>query len=431
MKISGWGNYPFIESEVISTNQISTLQELIRRKNSIIPSGLLRSYGDSGLNAITLSSLKLNRILSYDYINQTITCESGISFQNLNNFLIPKGFFVPVTPGTKFITLGGAIASDVHGKNHHKVGTFGNFVQSIRLILASGEIINCSNDSNQDIFRATIGGMGLTGFILDATFRVEKINSTNFSVTTKKANSLEEMFELFNEYSNYDYSVAWMDTSEFGKSMGRGVLILGKELADNSLEMLQNPKLSVPFIFPNLTLNHYSIKVFNTLYNAISFKKNDFKANFDKFYYPLDILSNWNKIYGNSGFVQFQFVVPREYSFKTIRDTMNIMKSYSQSSFLTVLKFFGKSNDFYLSFPKEGFTLAMDFPIRKNTFEMLNKIDDIILSNNGKLYLTKDARMSKDFFEATYSNLNKFREIKSIIDPNNKFSSLQSKRLGI
>jgi len=431
MKISGWGNYPCIDSEVISTNQIYYLQDIIRKKQSFIPSGLLRSYSDSSLNSTTLSSLKLNRILSFDNINQAITCESGISFQDLNNFLIPKGFFVPVTPGTKFITLGGAIASDVHGKNHHKVGTFGNFVQSIRLILASGEIIDCSRNYNQDIFKATISGMGLTGFILDATFRVQKIKSTNFSVITKKANSLEEMLELFNEYMYYDYSVAWMDTSEFGKSLGRGVLILGKELEDNSFELLPNTKLNMSFMFPNFALNHITIKLFNSLYNSISYKKNDFIANFDKFYYPLDILSNWNKIYGKNGFVQYQFVVPREHSYKTIKNIMQIMKSYKQSSFLTVLKFFGKSNDFYLSFPEEGFTLAMDFPIRINTFDMLNKMDDVILSNNGKLYLTKDARMSKEFFESTYSNLNKFREIKSKIDPNNKFSSLQSKRLGI
>lgn len=431
MQISGWGNYPFIKSEVISTNQISVLQEVISRTNSIIPSGLLRSYGDSGLNTKVISSLKFNRILDFNQIKQTITCESGISFQDLNNFLIPKGFFVPVTPGTKFITLGGAIACDVHGKNHHKVGTFGILVESIRLILPSGEIVNCSREENSDIFQATIGGMGLTGFILDATFRVQKINSTNFSVITKRANSLEEMFELFNNYSNYDYSVAWMDTSEFGRSLGRGVLILGMELNDNKFEQFPNPRLNLPLFLPNFVLNQSTIKIFNKLYNRISYKSKDFVSNFDKFYYPLDIMSNWNKAYGKNGFVQYQFVVPPENSFKSIQSILTIMKNYGQSSFLTVLKLFGKSNDFYLSFPEEGFTLAMDFPIRKNTFDMLNKMDNVILSNNGKLYLTKDARMSKDIFTSTYKNLNKFREIKSKIDPNNKISSLQSKRLGI
>lgn len=430
MYASGWGNFPRIESDIYKHWSVNQVQTTINGSNEIISSGLLRSYGDSALNCKMISTLSLNRILNFDKENKTITCESGISFMELINFLGKHRLTLPVTPGTKFITIGGAIASDVHGKNHHINGSFGLWVESLRIILADGNIVNCSNTENSDLFRATVGGMGLTGLILDATIKLVELKSPIIEQTTVQAQDLQHLFELFEQYKQNVYTVSWLDTNFKSKKLGRGVLFVGKESSENKELILSKPKINVPFYFPSNTLNKLTVGILNNLY-YLKNKNSISQVEFDKFFYPLDILDNWNRGYGRNGFIQYQFVVPKSSSFHVVAEVLRIMQVYGVSSFLTVLKLMGKQNEFDLSFPMEGYTLAMDLPVSKNTLKLADKLDELINANEGRIYLTKDARMKKEMFWSTNNNVNRFLETKAKYDPKNKFQSLQSKRLGI
>ena len=430
MLISGWGNFPKINALKHEHWSINQIQKLIKNSNEFIPSGLLRSYGDSALNNTLVSSLQLNKILEFNPEQKKITCESGISFKDLINFLSKFSLTLPVTPGTKFITLGGAIASDIHGKNHHLQGTFGSWVESIRLIDGDGNIHNCSKTENVDLFFATIGGMGLTGFILDATINLIELDSSLIEQTTIKARELTHLFELFEEYQNEQFTVSWLDTNAVKNKKGRGILFIGKPGKSNKKLELTDPKINVPFNFPRRTLNKFTVSILNNTYYFIN-KSGNKIVTFDKFFYPLDLIKNWNRGYGKSGFFQYQFVVPKDKSLQTITKVLAKMQEKGISSFLTVLKLMGKENNFLLSFPMEGYTLAMDIPLSRRNLELANELDKIILDANGRLYLTKDARMNKEFFWKTYTNVQKFLEVKAKYDPNNKFQSLQSKRLGI
>lgn len=430
MFVSGWGNFPRIESDIYKHWSVNQVQTTISGCNEIIPAGLLRSYGDSALNCKMISTLSLNRILNFDKENKTITCESGISFMELINFLSKHKLTLPVTPGTKFITLGGAIASDVHGKNHHINGSFGLWVESLRIILADGTIENCSKTENYELFRATVGGMGLTGLILDATIKLVELKSPIIEQTTFQAQDLQHLFELFEQYNKNEYTVSWLDTNSKSKKLGRGVMLIGCETTENCELILPKPKFNVPFYFPSNTLNKLSVGILNNLY-YLKNKNSTTHVDFNKFFYPLDILNNWNRGYGKNGFIQYQFVVPKEVSSKVITKVLEKMHRDDICSFLTVLKLMGDQNDFYLSFPMKGYTLAMDIPVSKKSLMFANDLDDLIEDNGGRIYLTKDARMKKKTFWNTYKNINRFLETKAKYDPKNKFQSLQSKRLGI
>lgn len=434
-QISGWGNFPSVISEIYQEYNYKVIQDLISRSKEIIPNGLFRSYGDSALLQTSFSCMSLNKFIEFDETKGIIRCQSGVSLADILKIIVPKGWFLPVTPGTKYVTIAGAVASDVHGKNHHKDGTFGNFVLQIKLILPNSEIITCSRSENPDIFFAAIGGMGLIGIILEVTLQLKKIASAKIIQKTIKAKSLDALFEFFEKYSNYTYSVSWLDTVSKNEKIGRGLLYLGEhsENVNNLDNTFPTPKLSIPFYFPNFTLNSYTLKTFNTLYYNKEFTEEKyFELHYSNFFYPLDSINNWNRIYGRRGFAQYQFVIPKFNAINIIKNILKIMQEYGQYSFLTVLKQFGKENDFFLSFPTEGYTLAMDFSLNRKSLEIFKKFDKIILENGGRLYLTKDSRMDSHFFKKTYANkLTKFLEIKEKVDPENKFKSLQSVRLEI
>ncbi|OGU56352.1 MAG: hypothetical protein A2X64_02080 [Ignavibacteria bacterium GWF2_33_9] len=435
MKIHGWGNFPFVDSEVKYSSDYSKIQDYILKQNQVIPSGLFRSYGDSALAEHTFSSLRLKRFLKFDLENGVLATEAGVSFAEINEVTIPQGWFLPVTPGTKFVTVGGAIASDVHGKNHHKSGTFGEFVNRFKLMLSDGSILNCSKLENPELYHATIGGMGLTGIILEAEFNLQKIRTSVIEQKTLKIRNLDELLAKFEEFSDFTYSVSWFDTSAHGKNAGRALLYLGEHSKSNEFNLDYKSKgklIDLPFNFPNFSTNSAFLNLANKAYFAKEFKREkNFTTNFDTFYYPLDAIHNWNRVYGKRGFAQYQFVIPFENAAENLKKVLSVIEKYGQTSFVTVLKVFGESNENYLSFPKKGYTLAMDFPISRKSLEMFDMLDKIIASADGRLYLTKDSRMSAEFFQAGYPNLYKFREIKSKYDPNNKFNSLQSIRLGI
>lgn len=425
--IQNWGNFPKIEATEIAPVDYYDLKNIIIAQNKVIARGNGRCYGDSALQATIISTLNMNKILEFDCSKGILKAEAGTLLSEILEVIVPKGFFLPVTPGTKWITIGGAIASNVHGKNHHKEGAISNFTVSIELVNEHGELLICSESQNKQLFYDTIGGMGLTGIIATVTIKLKPIESAYIKQKTLKAKNLDQVLDYFEKYNDFTYSVAWIDCLKKGNQMGRSILILGehskKDESDKNTFMLHSKKqLNIPFYFPNNTLNKWTIKLFNSLYYNKQFKKTTEKiVHYDKFFYPLDSLKNWNKIYGNNGFTQYQFVIPFENGREGLKKILKKISNSGNGSFLAVLKTFGEKdkNTSELNFPTKGYTLALDFKLSKATLLLLDELDKIVLAYNGKLYLTKDVRMSKDMFEKTYGE----KHITS------KFYSLQTERL--
>lgn len=436
-KIANWGNYPSIESKVISINNESDIQSALASERTLIARGNGRCYGDASLAPVTLLTIKFDKFLSFDSQNGILECEAGITLDQILKVIVPQGWFLPVSPGTKFITLGGAVASNVHGKNHHVEGPFSKHILEIRLQLASGESITCSESAYTDLFEATCGGMGLTGIISRVKFRLKKIETSYIVQKQIKAKNLEEIISLFEKYKNYTYSMAWIDCLKKGKDFGRSILIIGehakiedldKNRKKNPLALPSEKKISFPINLPSWMLNQYSVKAFNFCFYNKNFRKDvNNVVSYEPFFYPLDVILNWNRIYGKKGFIQYQFVVPLDRK-EGLIEILNRINKKGMGSFLTVLKKFG-THPSIISFPIEGYTLALDFPLRKGLFEFLDELDEIVLNYGGRIYLTKDARMRPEIFWSTYPDAIKFKEIVKKYNPSHKFRSLQSDRL--
>ncbi|WP_321311678.1 FAD-binding oxidoreductase [Halarcobacter sp.] len=432
MQLNSWGMYPIIKNNSFILKSKNKLVEKLDDKKELIPFGNGRSYGDSALNEELIYCKPYNYFLEFDENSGVLHCQSGVLLSEIIESFVPKGWFLKVTPGTKLITVGGAIASDVHGKNHHVEGCFSNCVIEFNLMLPNGEIKKCSNKENKELFLATCGGMGLTGIILDAKISLKKINSKYINQTTIKTKNLKETFEAFEEYSHLPYSVAWIDCLAKGSDIGKCLLMVGDFADDGKLDFKEKKKLNIPFNFPSFALNSLSVKAFNWLYykKAPSGKSKQ-KVDIDTFFYPLDAINNWNRIYGKGGFTQYQFILPKEVSFEGLQEILTEISNSGKGSFLAVLKLYGKENQNYLSFPIEGYSLALDFKIEKGLFDLLDKLDKIVLKYGGRIYLTKDVRVSKETFEKGYPYIDKFRELRKEYNMDKKFQSLQSKRVGI
>ena len=435
--ISGWGRFPRISTDrFIETRSLDETRSAVMAEPSLIARGNGRSYGDATLNQrAILSTLRANRLISFDPVEGLLNCEAGLLLADLIELFIPRGWFVPVTPGTKFVTVGGMIASDVHGKNHHKDGSFCAHVDRLTLILASGEIRECSPSQHSQLFWATCGGMGLTGVIGSAVIRLKRIETSFIRQETYRAADLRAVMEMFEETAHWTYSVAWIDASSAGRSLGRALLYVGEHasLAEankaSPLRVERKAAVRFPFDFPELTLNKWSIKAFNSLYYAAG-RVGSAIVDYDKFFYPLDSLTDWNRIYGARGFVQFQCVLPKAASESGLRLILSRAAEFGRSSFLGVLKLFGKQQG-VMSFPMEGYTLAMDFPADATTFNLLVALDEIVADHGGRLYLTKDSRMTPAMLRRGYGNIADFEAMRSSVDPTRKFNSLQSQRLGL
>jgi FAD/FMN-containing dehydrogenase len=440
MKISGWGKYPLIDANVMTARSVRELREGLAAVSPVIPRGLGRSYGDSSLSENILSLLRLNRMLAFDEEAGVLTCEAGVSLGEVEEVFVPRGWFLPVVPGTKFVTVGGAIASDVHGKNHHKEGAFSDHVLSLELLLPDGSVQNCSPEENRELFRATCGGMGLTGVILSARFRLKSIQTAFIRQHTVKAADLDEIMDLFDANRDVTYSVAWIDCLARGAGLGRSVLMLGEhaepdelrgEGARNPLRLPAKRKLGVPFSFPGFALNSLTVKGFNAVYFRKQSRESFSLVDYDTFFHPLDFVHDWNRIYGTRGFTQYQVVLPLASSREGLKEILTRIGRKRMGSFLSVLKLFGRGNDNLLSFPMEGYTLALDFPMSRSLPGFLDDLDRVVLDSGGRLYLTKDVRMGGSMFRAGYEGAEAFRELRRSIDPEGRLSSLQSRRLEI
>lgn len=422
--------YPIIKNKIFSLRDAVGLAKYIENTDEFIPYGNGRSYGDSALNENILYTKTYNYFLDFDEQNGILTCQAGVTLGEILEAFVKRGWFLKVTPGTKLITIGGAIASDVHGKNHHTQGCFSECVEEFSIMLANGEIKSCKK--GDELFHATCGGMGLTGVILSAKISLKKINSAFINQTTIKTKNLKETFEAFENYKEMPYSVAWIDCLAKNEEIGKCLLMVGDFANDGNLGYKSKRKLSIPFNFPSFALNSLSVKAFNWLYYA---KAKDGvskqRVGIDTFFYPLDAIENWNRIYGSGGFTQYQFILPKEQSFEGLKEILTKISDSGKGSFLAVLKLYGKENENYLSFPMEGYSLALDFKIESGLFELLNTLDEAVIKYGGRIYLTKDVRVSKETFEKGYPQCDKFREFRREHKMDRKFSSLQSKRVKI
>jgi len=436
-QIANWGNYPAIESDEKTFVFDDQLAKLMKDTDSFIPRGNGRCYGDASLASNTISILKYDKILSFDEGKGIFECQSGLTLDQILEVIVPKGWFLPVTPGTKFITVGGAIGSDVHGKNHHVDGSFSNQIVDMDVMLANGETVTCSSELNHDLFEATCGGMGLTGMVTRTKFRLKKIESSYIIQKQIKAENLEEVIRLFDEYKHYTYSVAWIDCLKKGKNFGRSILILGEhaklsQLNDKQkMDPLQLPRkkqITFPFNLPSWALNSFTVKAFNFLYYSKNRKKElNNIVSYEPFFYPLDAILHWNRGYGKKGFVQYQFVLPL-HAKQGLIEILQKISNKGLGSFLAVLKVFGPQ-DSIISFPKEGYTLALDFPVREGLFDFLDGLDKVVLQYGGRLYMSKDARMKPEVMTAGYPELDQFKAIVRKYNPTGKIRSLQSDRL--
>lgn len=436
--ISNWGNYPVIQANESSFSNINELRMNLHNSGKGIARGNGRCYGDASLADTVFSTLKFNHILDFNAFQGIIDVESGITLDSILDFIVPQAWFLPVTPGTKYITVGGAVASDVHGKNHHTDGCFRQYVLEMDVMMEDGTLITCSNNKYADLFNATCGGMGLTGIITRVKFQLKKIETAYIKQKMIKAKNLNEIIELLERYSSYTYSVAWIDCLKSGDAFGRSILMLGEharveelplKLQKSPLQLTKKKLLNLPFFLPSILLNRLTISIFNFLYYHKMWKReiNNIVA-YEPFFYPLDAIQNWNRGYGKNGFVQYQFVLPLE-SREGLVKILKKIGSNGHASFLAVLKIFGE-DDNLISFPVQGYTLALDIPIRSNLLPFLDELDELVLHYKGKIYLSKDARMKPNVFFESYPHAQKFISIIQKYSPL-KFISLQSIRLKI
>lgn len=440
MNLSGWGRYLIIEAKVTAPRCIADISDVIQKGNAIAR-GNGRSYGDSSVSVTNTIHMKhFNRMLSFDEQSGQLVAESGVLLADIIEAFIKRGWFPYVTPGTKFVTLGGMIAADVHGKNHHKEGSFGNYISWIDVLTSDGSVRRCSKSDNEDLFKWTIGGMGLTGVIVRAAIRLRKISSAWIRQRTLVADNLKHVIDIFENSHDATYSVAWIDCLKKGSALGRSLVMLGEHLDADSVptKFRRSPLLTplkakriVPFSFPNWTLNAHTVRMFNALYywRGKRVAKQQI-VDWDSYFYPLDALLGWNKIYGRRGFAQFQCVIPLHNAERGLSDLLEEISKAGTGSFLAVLKRFGHQSSNF-SFPMEGYTLALDFPVNNKTLALMNKLDSITLKHNGRFYLAKDSRMSREVFHLSEQRAKEYQNYRNTAFNADKFVSAQSERLDL
>jgi decaprenylphospho-beta-D-ribofuranose 2-oxidase len=423
--ISGWGRYPIIDSVALNPKNQAKSQPFI-------PAGNFRSYGDAALAPLHLAMRSHNRLVAFDEQTGLLTCEAGILLSEIIEVFFQRGWFLAVTPGTKLITVGGAVASDVHGKNHHIQGCFSECVESFELLLPGGERKICSRTENIAWFYATCGGMGLTGVIAKVSFYLKRVQSQWIEQTTIKTANLRETFEAFEQYQDSPYSVAWIDCLAKRDSLGRSLLMVGDFAKDGDLGFKPKKNLIIPLDFPSFALNSFSVKAFNALYYYKAKKGESHKrVGVDSFFCPLDAINHWNRIYGKNGFVQFQFILPKAMSFDGLEGILKRISHSSMGSFLAVLKLYGAQNQNWLSFPMEGYSLALDFKMQPGLVDFISSLTDEVVELGGRVYLAKDALLTREQFERSYPKVKQFRAFRQDNGLSAHFQSLLSQRLGL
>lgn len=440
----GWGRTAPTHATVVHPYSTEQQQQAVKQVDSrgIVARGLGRGYGDCALNAggFVLDGRGQAGVTAADLDSGVVTALAGTSLEELMEWFVPQGWFVPVTPGTRSVTVGGAIAADIHGKNHHRAGSFGNHVTSIDLIDGTGALRTLTPLDTPDEFWATVGGVGLTGIIVAATIQMTKIDSAYLMVDTDRTNNLAEVMDLMlTGDDDYDYSVAWIDLIATGKSMGRSILERGRfATADEATEAGKSPfkystppSIAPPDIFPSGLLNKLTIRAFNELwYRKSPRQSRDHLASIPGFFHPLDMLAEWNRMYGQRGFIQWQTVIP-DAATDLLPYSVERLSAHGAASFLAVLKRMGPQNQGHLSFPLTGWTLALDIPVTTGLARLLDELDQIIADAGGRVYLAKDSRVRPELIPTMYPRLDEWRKIRATLDPEGRFVSDLARRLSL
>lgn len=436
MKQSGWGRYPRIEGRLSAPRDQAALEALLA-EGPLIARGMGRAYGDSACGAHAVEMRHFNRMIAFDADTGQLVAEAGVTLGEIIEAFLPQGWFPAVTPGTKFVSLGGAIAADVHGKNHHSEGSFGTFVDWIEVMGPDGRVSRCQ--PGDDLFGWTLGGMGLSGVILRAAIRLRRVETGWIRQTMIPAPNLDAALDAFATSQSATYSVAWIDCVAKGASMGRSLVMLGEhaglaDLRGRSASQPLPPRHrgpSVPFDLPGFVLNPWTVRGFNALYYWLGARKaGGGLVDWDAYFYPLDAVGDWNRIYGRKGFLQFQCVVPLESHAEGLRTILGAISDSGAASFLAVLKRFG-AQDSRLSFPMEGYTLALDFPINRRSLALMPQLDRITADHGGRFYLAKDSRMSAETLRQTDPRWQDFARMRRETGLSARFASAQSERLGL
>jgi FAD/FMN-containing dehydrogenase len=407
-------------------------------RDAVLIRGLGRSYGDSSLpppgHPVVAGSSLADRILAFDPETATLRAEAGFSLFELNRLFWPRGFCAPVAPGTQFITLGGMVAADVHGKNHHRDGCFGQHVLSLRMRTADGRILECSPDVEPELFRATLGGMGLTGHILEVHFRLLRIPSPWIRAESERISDIDRFIEALKEAGpSWPYSMGWIDCLSRGRAMGRGILIRGRWAEPGEAPPhVPRPKRrpQVPFVLPGFVLNRWTVRTFNTVYyHAHVPRLRRSIVHPESFFYPLDVIRHWNRMYGPQGFTQYQCVLPDAAGHRAARRFLELLTQRGGASMLCVIKDCGAEGRGLLSFPKPGISIALDIPVRADTQQLVDALNELVIAEGGRVYLAKDRFTRPEHFRAMEPRLAEFLRVRRLWDPQGRLRSAQSVRL--
>jgi decaprenylphospho-beta-D-ribofuranose 2-oxidase len=430
--ISGWGRIPVPGREVLSED----LERLTER--AVLSRGLGRSYGDSALpppgETEVATTTLADRLLAFDEETGLLRAEAGVSLKELNRLFLPRGFFVPVTPGTQFVTLGGMVASDVHGKEHHRAGCFGEHVTRLKMRVADGRILWCSDEHHPDLFRATIGGMGLTGHILEVEVHMRRIRSPWIWQESRRVDDIDAYLEALEQGArDWPYTVGWIDCLKSGPHMGRGILMAG-DWAEPELAPSRYPepkrRVTMPIELPGFVLGQASVAAFNTAFywKHVAREKAGI-VHWESFFYPLDFVGHWNRMYGPRGFTQYQCVLPERAGKGAARRVLDILTKRGGASFLCVIKDCGPEGKGMLSFPMKGISIALDIAVRDGTQALVDALNEQVIQEGGRIYLAKDTFTRAEHFRAMEPRLERFLEVRRAWDPKGKLRSAQSVRL--
>ncbi|MDK8535774.1 FAD-binding oxidoreductase [Corynebacterium propinquum] len=459
--LHGWGRTAPTRAQVLSTEDLDTIVDAVEQvaddnadkpdhlKRGVIARGMGRSYGDPAQNAggMVIDMQRFNKIHSIDPDTALVVVDGGVTLDQLMKAALPYGLWVPVLPGTRQVTIGGAIGPDIHGKNHHSAGSFGNHVESMELLVASGKILTLKPEGSEDdpdgeLFWATVGGMGLTGIIVQATIRMTKTETAFFIADGDLTSNFDETIEFHADGSehNYTYSSAWFDAISPEPKLGRAAISRGSlatldqlkelspKLAKDPLKFSAPQLVTVPDIFPNFTMNKLTMKAVGQAWWLKSGEYRDQVQNLTQFYQPLDLIGEWNRGYGSRGFLQYQFVVPREAT-SELKSIVRSIQASGHYSALNVFKLFGEGNRAPLSFPMPGWNICVDFPIKPGLGHFLDELDKRVLDFGGRLYLAKESRTSAEKFHQMYPQMQSWLDTRNEIDPTGVFASDMSRRL--
>ena len=442
--LTGWGRVEPTVAELASPVNATAAASLLRGAGPKIARGLGRSYNNAAQcdDGLVISTARLNRIIALDPRTGVADCQAGVSLEQLMVAGLPSGWFVPVSPGTRQVTIGGAIAADVHGKNHHVAGSFARHVLSVDLVLPDGTARTISAETDPGLFWATAGGMGLTGFIVRATVQLKKVGSSRVLVDTVRTASIDETMAVLAEHDHrYGYTVAWTDSLARGSSLGRSVITSGDFAEADQLPAAErvdpfrfrpDARAGLPPGFPPGLINRHSVALANEVwYRKAPASRTGELQTIGKFFHPLDGVRNWNRVYGPGGFRQYQYVLPFGQE-AAVRRSFELVSGARAPSFVTVLKRFGEGDPGLLSFPMAGWTLALDFPARTPMLgKLLDDLDTLVLEAGGRVYLAKDSRLPVSVFEQMYPQLAAFRELRATLDPHSTLTSDLSRHLGL